>query len=427
MNRKNRIIASAILLLGTASALWGQEWRTDTLRLNVYFPKNSTVIYPDFRDNGRSLEAFRAVLEYQLRDSATHIDNLVIRSSASPEGPYDNNVRLAKGRGESIGAWLEGTKGLDPSSIQYEYVPEDWDGLAAILPTIDQPWVNEALEIIENVPQWETVNGKEVESRKLRFKELRGGRPWAWLDTNVFPDLRAGGGSVSCVIWRPVASEKPHVPDTVFVDRPADTVFVAPAPEVPTYFSDGKKMILAVRTNVLAVPFANFGVEVPLGENWSIGADYYYPWLWRPLHKQGLDLNGRCFEMLAADLEARYWFPNTKKRPEQRLLGHSLGLYVAGGYYDFERGFTGHQGEFGNVGLDYLYACPIFKGRMHLEFELGVGYIYSQAQPYDTFVAGDKAYRRRGYTQITRWFGPTRAQFSLVVPIYVKTNKGGEL
>jgi hypothetical protein len=55
-----------------------------------------------------------------------------------------------------------------------------------------------------------------------------------------------------------------------------------------------------------------------------------------------------------------------------------------------------------------------------------MGYIYSDAQPYDCFVAGEKCYRRKGVTKTVRWFGPTRAQVSLVLPIYVNNKKGGK-
>ena len=57
---------------------------------------------------------------------------------------------------------------------------------------------------------------------------------------------------------------------------------------------------------------------------------------------------------------------------------------------------------------------------MHMEFELGIGYIYSRAQPYDCFKAGGKCYRRVGIKKHIHWIGPTRAQISLVIPIYCK-------
>ena len=177
---------------------------------------------------------------------------------------------------------------------------------------------------------------------------------------------------------------------------------------------------MAFRTNALAVPPANAGIEVPLGERWSVGADAYYPWLWRRRHREGVDMSGRCTELLALDLEARYWFPGCRR---ERLLGHSVGLYAAGGYFDFERDWSGHQGEFWNAGADYLYALPVLHGRMHLEFELGLGIILAQARPYDCFTEGGKCYRRKGVTRHVRWFGPTRAQISLAIPFPLR--KGG--
>ena len=216
--------------------------------------------------------------------------------------------------------------------------------------------------------------------------------------------------------------------DTVYVDRP-DTVFVEKVVygnvQLKGLETEGKRLSVAARTNLLAVPLANFGLEVPLGERWSIGADLYYPWMWRKDHHEGVDYLGWCFELMAADIEARYWFKTTRRTPETRLTGHSIGLYAAAGQYDFEWDWTGHQGEFYNVGIDYLYALPVFRGRMHMEFEVGFGYIYSPAQPYDCFVEGGKCFRRKGVKTYVNWFGPTRAQISMVYPIYTR-KKGGK-
>ena len=100
-----------------------------------------------------------------------------------------------------------------------------------------------------------------------------------------------------------------------------------------------------------------------------------------------------------------------------RLLGHSVGAYIGGGYYDFERNWAGNQGSFLNVGVDYKYAMPLFSGLIHLEFEFGLGYIYSKAQPYK-YIEGI-FYLDRGRHKNIHWVGPTRAQVSVVVPIYI--------
>lgn len=83
----------------------------------------------------------------------------------------------------------------------------------------------------------------------------------------------------------------------------------------------------------------------------------------------------------------------------------------------------GDQGEFVQVGVDYLYSLPVWKDRLHLEFSLGLGYIYSHVKPYDVFEDGGKAYKT-GYTENFHWLGPTKATVSLVVPIKVARRAG---
>lgn len=176
-----------------------------------------------------------------------------------------------------------------------------------------------------------------------------------------------------------------------------------------------RKPVFAVRTNALAIPFFNAGVEVPINRNWSVGADCYYPWFSRKTDK------GRCSQLLAFDIEGRYWFAGDRLPQESRLLGHSLGAYIGAGYYDYERDWSGHQGEFINLGLDYLYAMPLWGGAVHLEFELGFGYVYSKAVPYRYI--GGKYYLERNVRKNIHWFGPTRAQVSVVIPVYMSKDK----
>lgn len=190
--------------------------------------------------------------------------------------------------------------------------------------------------------------------------------------------------------------------------------------------TDHGPVLIALRTNALAVPLANIGAELSVSSRFSVGADLYYPWIWRRRQGDCVDYKGWCFQMMALDLEGRYWLGSDKKENlplERRLLGHSVGMYAAAGYYDFQRNYSGHQGEFVVVGVDYLYACPVFGGRLHLEFEIGVGYIYSASRPYDCFEPGGKCFAQKGVRKYFRWWGPTRAQVSVVVPIRIGGKK----
>lgn len=169
--------------------------------------------------------------------------------------------------------------------------------------------------------------------------------------------------------------------------------------------------LIAVRSNLL-VPALNVGVEYPLGTNWSVAADYYFPWL-----KLG-EKNKNCFQLLGWSAEGRYWFGRDRSL-DDRLKGHSVAFYGAGGYYDFEFDYEGTQGEFVTAGFDYTYAMPIGKKkRLNLEFTLAVGYIHSWGRPYEVLADYGPLFKEIADISFD-YFGPTKAAVSLVVPIKV--------
>lgn len=181
---------------------------------------------------------------------------------------------------------------------------------------------------------------------------------------------------------------------------------------------------LYLRSNLL-LPLMNIGVEVPIGNRWSVAADWYYPWIPRCSNKafSGSD-HKNCFQVDGLMLEGRYWFGKKHAKGQEnkqyRLTGHSVGLFAMGGRYDFERDYTGYQGEYIMGGVDYMFAKPIFKGKLHLELSLGVGYLHSRATKYEVYVPGGKGYRDKNFRKKIEYFGPLRASVALVVPIVIK-------
>lgn len=167
--------------------------------------------------------------------------------------------------------------------------------------------------------------------------------------------------------------------------------------------------LYAIRTNLL-VPALNIGAEVPIGNNWSVSADYYYPWIW-----PGKE-NKNCFELLAWSAEGRYWFGNDRT-VKDRLLGHSVGLYAAGGYFDIERNFKGRQGTFISTGVDYTYAMPLGRKKLiNLEFTFAMGYVHSWNRIYTVSGPFGPLNPEPG-TELFDYFGPTKAAVSLVLPL----------
>ncbi|MBR5430935.1 MAG: DUF3575 domain-containing protein [Bacteroidales bacterium] len=178
------------------------------------------------------------------------------------------------------------------------------------------------------------------------------------------------------------------------------------------------RTVFAVRTNVLAVPFANMGAEISLSTHWSLGVDLYYPWLRRPHSSEGTDYTGKCVQILAGAIEPRYWFGG-----RDRLLGFAIGMHATAGYYDLEWNYHGYQGEFVSAGLDFVYACPVFKDKLRLEFSLGLGYLYSRAREYRTYGAGGQAFTEKDMAKDIHFVGPVKGGVSLVLPIRVKKPK----
>ena len=189
-----------------------------------------------------------------------------------------------------------------------------------------------------------------------------------------------------------------------------------------------KKTILALKSNLLydALTLINGSVEVPIGDKFSALAYSQFPW-WR----WGESKNETCIRFLSLGTEARWWFaprpqPATAKRQERdRLVGHFAGVYAESGMWDFQfKRNMCRQGEFWSVGVSYGYAMPISR-HLNLEFSLSVGYAsipyrgYTPSEDYEVlWIDKDK---------IGTWsyFGPTKLQVSLVVPIKAAYKKGG--
>lgn len=390
-----------------------QSVRTDTIGFSVFFKQGRSEIDLNYRENAHNLFSFADTITALQDDPLANIKYVYVEGAASPEGASDYNQSLSERRTQSIKRWLTDNTPLTDSQIQTGSIGVDWEGLTQMIGETEWAYRDTVLSIIKNTPVWVVKRGKVVDSRKKRLMDLEGGRPWRWMLDSIYPELRQGGADVKCYVIR--IPDPTVLRDTIHISR-TDTVYIgtpaAPEPRIAL------EPIFAVRTNLL-VPFMNVGVEVPIGNRWSVGADWYYTWAWRKWFKD-LDMTN-CLQMLAGGIDVRYWF-GSRHTPERynrvnRLWGHSVGAYGYYGYYDFEYDYKGYQGEFTNIGLDYMYGARL--GRRHglrMELSIGIGYIHSKAREYNVFTAGGNAFRT-GYVKNVNWIGPTKATISLVIPI----------
>ena len=381
-------------------------------KYSVYFGIGSSKVNRSLYGNGEVLDQIKEDINSIKADKVIP-DSLVIVSSSSPDGNTSFNLRLARMRADNTVSQLYRLlPEFRNASLKTDHYEESWDIVRQVLENDpDFPQREQMLSILDT--------DLSEEMKEASLKKCTEG--WAYLIENYIYAFR----NSTIYLWldlKGVVDEYVRIAPLPKLGMLTDTlVFDAPVPAVTRAYHDGSAftpspdIIWALRTNLL-VPALNAGLEIPIKENWSLGLDYYFPWFW-PNQK-----NKNCFEFLGWSVEGRYWF-GRDRQPQDRLRGHSVGLYVGGGYYDFERNYRGMQGQFVSPGLDYTYAMPIGrKKRLNLEFTLAVGYIRSWGTTYNVYGDYGALYPDEG-TVIWDYVGPTKAAVTLVVPFYRKEGR----
>lgn len=397
---------------------------TDSVR--IHFRQGEASFDPAFRGNGDKINAFTLRLESLLSDTACRVRGIRMVSGASPEGSTALNKKLSKQRAAHFGRYVgERFPGRDIPVTSY--TPGiDWERL--ILLTEEDPAVPlraEALDIMRHTPEWITQDGVVTDGRKRRLALLGGGRTWRYMEGRFFPELR----SSSLKIWYECACTEERA-DTVATAQ-TDTVVVVRTDTLAVQRTDtvtlavpatrGRRpFYMAVKTNLLydALVIPNIGLELYLGRGWSVAGNWMYTWFKN-------DKRHRYHRIYGGDLEVRRWFGT--KEGNSPLTGHHAGLYGQILTYDLEwggKGYLGDRWSYG-AGISYGYSAPIGR-RLNLDFTIGAGYLGGE---YHEYVPGGwcETHRRECYlwqaTKKRHWFGPTKAEISLVWLIgYGNTN-----
>lgn len=383
----------------------------------LYYYCDRIDLQDDYLDNAMQMERIRNILAHSPR-----IDSIAIYAYASPEGAPQRNDWLARRRAEVardfILANLPNDSVLLPHNIILHPMGENWEGLYEEL---------EANYHLMNRDRVMKIMRADIpaETKKWRLKQLDNGFTYNWIIRHHMSALRV---ATWLCVYKPIPE---FVPDTmpelnvglqtlplpgVSMQMPVDTIMRK------------KTTILALKTNLLydALTLLNYSIEVPFNEKFSVLWYHQFPW-WR----WGEADNEYCIRFLSIGAEGRWWFkpkprPQMGKRVQRdKLMGHFVGLYAESGKWDFEWGRDiCHQGEHWSVGLSYGYSMPLGR-RLNMEFSLSVGYAsiaYRKFEPSE-----DYEILWRDPVKHGRWhyFGPTKAQVSLVVPITMKTKRKG--
>ena len=112
-------------------------------RAFVTFVVNRTELNPHYMINTQELRKITNSIDIVKADPDAIITEIHIRGYASPEGPYDNNVRLAKGRTQTLANYVNSLYKFKPGIMTTSYDPEDWAGLRSyVTDSMDFPLKN---------------------------------------------------------------------------------------------------------------------------------------------------------------------------------------------------------------------------------------------------------------------------------------------
>lgn len=95
----------------------------------VSFVVNRTELKPDYMVNRREIAKILNTIDYVRNDSDAVITGVHIKGFASPEGSYANNIRLAKGRTQTLSDYVRDLYRFDDGVVTNSFEPEDWQGL----------------------------------------------------------------------------------------------------------------------------------------------------------------------------------------------------------------------------------------------------------------------------------------------------------
>lgn len=384
----------------------------------LYYWRDRIDLDENYLDNARQMAHIRHYLA-----NSPHIDSITIYAYASPEGVYERNVWLSRKRAEAAKRYIlthlpEGSN-LTGDRIILCPMEENWQGLQAELEANYHRHDRDKVLAILKAPV-------RNDTKKWRLQQLDNGRTYKYIIRNHMPHLRL---ATWICVWQKPKSIVPigkkasfTVPD-VTVSELSTPPVITPAEQ---YAERQKRTVAALKTNLLydAVTALNFAVEVPFNEKFSLLYEHHCPW-W-------LSRNNRyCLEYLSFGGEFRWWFkPKTQAATPRRiqrdaLVGHFLGVYGMGGKFDFQfNRKLCYQGEFFSAGLTYGYSMPIAK-RLNLEFSISAGYARI---PYRHYIPTDDwelLVRDPQKTGVWHYFGPTKVEISLSVPLLLPVKKGG--
>ena len=417
-----------VLLLTPASPTNAQQ------RYYLYFPWNDSQWTEGYFGNRQYVDSVSCFIS---NVGADNIDAMDVTAYASPEGSYQNNMRLSRERAAQFNCLLGNQIPSVPSNVKAG--GEAWDLLrkrvvidSKIRPDLKQKILRilDDTTISDDTRKWRLANQlNQSDYRYLLYAHYRYLRCFEIVVTVKEQESQT---SVEPVLEPAQQQEKVLQQELVppLIEEPEPVK--EPQPQFqPLVENRPKKPVLAISTNipydityiprygVTSIPSFSLEYYPSNYGHWTVGADLEIP-MWRHWEEH------RFMQIQNLTLNTRYYF----KR------GNYHGLYLLGNVNAARYGIgfdaKGWEGEGLGVSVGVGYKLTLYK-RLFLDAGLAVGYFYSRYDPYEygfdatqryyyDYVGVPEDFVKRNH--VLNWFGPTRVWISIGVELFGrKTDK----
>ncbi len=411
----------------------------DEIARGIRFQVNRT----DLQKTDPFISLYNDSLVPWLKNNNLILREIYLKGAASPEGPYDNNVRLSRERTKRLIEFLSSNLGMPIADrpTNTSFVTEDYAYLIKLMEHAGDKEYAKVKAI------WDACKGNERLCKK-KLMALNGGRTWRRLVKTYFPTLRQS----RMVLWfalnpryiqvskvkydfadkldmqispsfpvLPTYSLQPVSPDTL-PDTLPDTVVVK---------NYSRQHMIALRTNLLHdflyvpqfgfAPGANVQLEYyPLSGHYTMNAGFTFT------NHRHWDTH-KFMQIRDAQLELRRYF-----KGGGQFIGTFLNAYVEGMVYGI--GFSktkGWEGEGAGAGVGVGHTWALNKrGNLRLEASINFGAFITRYDPYVYNNDGKYYYDYHGSLTDFKernhqfvWFGPTNAGLHITYDIIYRKKK----
>ena len=166
---KKLLLILLCVVIGNVALLAANLSENDSLKVEetktvaIYFRQGFHDLDLDYKTNRESLEKIYSQLAEIYYDSTRNFRHIQIISGTSPEGTYKLNRRLSDNRLKSLKDYIQSRLPLPDSIFYAESRGINWIDLIELVRESDMPYRDEMLDILENTPEIEIVNGEATE------------------------------------------------------------------------------------------------------------------------------------------------------------------------------------------------------------------------------------------------------------------------